>query len=130
MLEAKLRLPLCRATRNVHGTIYGGSMYAAVDPLHAVLVAVHLGPDYHVWMKSAKIEFRRPGRGDLYAHAHLHRRDIDAIRAALVNENKVDRDFSLSLTDADGEIAAQFTLTLHCRRRQAHESPMNALVFP
>ena len=130
MLEAKLRLPLCRATRNVHGTIYGGSMYAAIDPLHAVLVATQLGPDYHVWMKSAKIDFRRPGRGDLYAHAHLHSRDIAAIRAALDHENKVDRDFAIALTDPDGEVAAQFTLTLHCRRRQPHESPMHSVVFP
>lgn len=130
MLEAKLRLPLCRATRNIHGTIYGGSMYAAVDPLHAVLVAIHLGPDYHVWMKSAKIEFRRPGRGDLYAHARLHPRDLDAIRTALVHENKIDRDFDLSLTNSKGEVAAQFTFTLHFRRRQPHERPMHGVVFP
>ena len=128
-LEAKMRLPLCRVTRNIHGTIYGGSMYAAVDPLHAVMVAAHLGPDYHVWMKSARIEFRRPGRGALYAHARLDRREIDAIRAALVREHKVDHDFSLDLTDADGEVAAHFTLTLHCRRRLAHEPPMHGVVF-
>ena len=130
LMEAKLRLPLCRATRNIHGTIYGGSMYAAVDPLHAVMVARHLGPDYHVWMKSAKIEFRRPGRGDLYAQARLHPVDLDQIRAALGQEGKVDRDFSLALTDATGEVAAHFTLTLHCRRRLAHERPMHGVVFP
>jgi len=130
LMEAKLRLPLCRATRNIHGTIYGGSMYAAVDPLHAVMVARHLGPDFHVWMKSAKIEFRRPGRGDLYAQARLHPVDLDQIRAALVQQGKVDHDFSLALTDATGEVAAQFTLTLHCRRRLAHERPMHGVVFP
>ena len=130
MLEARLRLPLCRATRNIHGTIYGGSMYAAVDPLHAVMVAIHLGPDYHVWMKAAKIEFRRPGRDDLYAHVRLQRREIDALRTALVHENKVDRDFEISLADATGEVAAAFTLTLHFRRRLAHEPPMHGVIFP
>ncbi|MBI3884316.1 MAG: YiiD C-terminal domain-containing protein [Opitutae bacterium] len=130
MMEAKLRLPLCRTTRNVHGTIYGGSMYAAVDPLHAVMVAIQLGPDYHVWMKSAKIEFRRPGRGDLHAHARLHQQDLDAIRAALASEQKVDRDFAVALADPDGEIAAHFTLTLHIRRRLPHEPPMHGAVFP
>lgn len=130
MMEAKVRLPLCRGTRNLHGTIFGGSMYAAVDPLQAAMAAIHLGPDYHVWMKSARIEFRRPGRGDLHAHARIHRKELDAIRAALVDENKVDRDFEISLTDADGVIAAHFVLTLHFRRRQAHERKMQNIVFP
>jgi acyl-coenzyme A thioesterase PaaI-like protein len=105
-------------------------MYAAIDPLHAVMIASHLGPDFHVWMKSAKIDFRRPGRGDLFAHARIHRSDIDALRAALVEEAKVDRDFEISLTDAEGTVAAHFTLTLHVRRRQSHERPMHSVVFP
>ncbi len=130
LLEARLRLPLGRATRNIHGTIYGGSMYAAIDPLHAVLVAAHLGPNYHVWMKSAKIDYLRPGRGDLFARARIQPRDIAEIRAALEHEKKIDRDFSLSLVDADGLIAAQFTLTLHFRHRQAHERKMHNVVFP
>ena len=130
LLETKVRLPLCRATRNIHGTIYGGAMYAAVDPLHAVMMAAHLGPDYHVWMKSAKIEFRRPGSGDLYAHARLLPQDIEAVRAALLQEDKVDRDFALSLADQAGAVSALFTLTLHFCRRSAHDRPMQSFVFP
>lgn len=130
MLEIKVRVPLNRATRNLHGTIYGGAMYAAVDPLHAVIVAAHLGPDYHVWMKSARIDFKRPGRSDLFAHARVHRHELDEIRAALVRHHKLDRDFSLSLADAAGEVSAHFTLTVHIRRRSAHEPTMHRIVFP
>jgi acyl-coenzyme A thioesterase PaaI-like protein len=129
LLEARVWLPLCRATRNIHGTIYGGSMYGAVDPLHAVMLAMHLGPDYHVWMKSAKIEFRRPGRDDLYAHARLQQTDIEAIRSALGHAKKVDRDFTLSLANADGVISAQFTLTLHFCHRPAHAPALPRVVF-
>ena len=130
MREVTVRLPLNRTTRNLHGTIYGGSMYAAVDPLHAVLVAYHLGPDFHVWMKSAKIDFLRPGRGELLASARLHPHELEEIRAALVPASKIDRDFSLVLADAAGEVAAHCTLTLHIRRRKAHEPTMQRIVFP
>lgn len=130
LLETRVRLPLCRATRNLHGTIFGGSMYAAVDPLHAVMMAVHLGPDYHVWMKTAKIEFRRPGRGALYAHARLLRQDIEAIRSALAREDKTDRDFAINLADEAGVISALFTLTLHFCRRSPHKRPMEFLFAP
>jgi len=130
LLEARVWLPLNRATRNIHGTIYGGSMYAAIDPIHAVMIAANLGPDFHVWMKSATIDFQRPGRRDLFAHVRLRRSEIEEIRTALTREPKVDRAFALTLADASGEIAASFVLTVHVRRRQSHEAPMHGVVFP
>lgn len=130
-LELRIRIPLNRATRNLHGTIYGGTMYAAVDPLHAVLLARHLGPAYHVWMKAARIEFRRPGRHDLYATARVSPSDLDEIRRALEQQPKLDRDFSVALTDVTGSfVAAQVTTTVHVRHRAAHEPPMEAIVYP
>lgn len=127
--ELRIRLPLTRATRNLHGTIYGGAMYAAVDPLHAVLVTRHLGPDFHVWMKSARIDFRRPGRSDLFALARVTPQDIAELRATLETSPKTDRDFQLQLVDARGTVAADVTLTVHIRRRAAHEQPMQNVVF-
>ena len=128
-LAAKLHLPLCRVTRNLHGTIYGGSMYAAIDALHAVLIATNLGPAYHVWMKAAQIEFRRPGRGDLFADARITSVELDEIRSALETETKIDRDFPLSLADASGEVAAQFRLTVHIRRRRTQDREMEGILY-
>ncbi|MFI5337439.1 MAG: PaaI family thioesterase [Opitutales bacterium] len=130
LMEIDIRLPLNRATSNLHGTIYGGAIYAAVDPLHAVMVATHLGPDYHIWMKSARIEFRRPGRTDLHARVRLHAHELEEIRAALITAHKVDREFSVSLVDTKGEPAAHVYLTVHIRRRQHHEAPMQSIAFP
>ncbi len=127
--EITVRLPLNRLTRNLHGTIYGGSMYAAVDPLHAVLVAYHLGPDFHVWMKSAQIDFRRPGRTDLLATATVSAHEIDEIRAALAHTNKLDRIFKLALTAPDGHVAAQVAFTVHIKRRGQHEPVMDDVIF-
>lgn len=127
--EITVRLPLNRLTRNLHGTIYGGSMYAAVDPLHAVIVAYHLGPDFHVWMKSAQIDFKRPGRSDLVATARISQHEIEELRTALARENKLDRVFKLNLTTADGEVAAHCTFTVHIKRRGKHEPAMSDVVF-
>ncbi len=127
--EISIRLPLDRTTRNLHGTIYGGAMYAAVDPLHAVLVATHLGPDFHVWMKAAQIEFRRPGRIDLTATARVSEHELDEIRSALAREPKIDRDFKLNLTDASGHVCVHFNLTVHSKRHGRHEPAMHAVVF-
>jgi acyl-coenzyme A thioesterase PaaI-like protein len=127
--EITVKLPLNRLTRNLHGTIYGGAMYSAVDPLHAVIVAYHLGPDYHVWMKSAQIDFKRPGRTDLLATARVSEHELDEIRAALAHATKLDRVFKLALTSADGEVSAHVTFTVHIKRRGKHEPVMDDVVF-
>lgn len=127
--EITVKLPLNRLTRNLHGSTYGGAMYAAIDPLHAVIIANHLGPDFHVWMKFAQIDFKRPGRADLFATAKVSAHELDEIRAALTRAPKIDREFSLNLATADGQVAAHFTLTVHIKRRGRHEPAMQDIVF-
>ena len=65
--ELRVRLPLSRRTRNYVGTIFGGSMYAAVDPFQMLMLIQRLGPEYVVWDKAATIRFRQPGRSTLTA---------------------------------------------------------------
>lgn len=130
LTEIDVLLPLNRATRNIHGTIYGGAIYSAVDPLHAVLVAAHLGPDFHVWMKSARIEFRRPGRTGLRATVRLTEHDLARIRSALSRSTKVDHEFAVSLADDQGVVAALVHLTVHACRRRHGDAPMSKIVFP
>ena len=47
--EVRIRLPLSWRTRNVVGTIFGGSMYGAVDPIFMIMLIRLLGADYVVW---------------------------------------------------------------------------------
>jgi acyl-coenzyme A thioesterase PaaI-like protein len=75
MREVRVRLPLDWRTRNLVGTIFGGSMYAAVDRFYALMLMQSLGPDYVVWDKAAAIRYRRPGRTTLALRpVHARRR--------------------------------------------------------
>ena len=65
--EVRVKVPLSWRTRNYVGTIYGGSMYGAVDPIYMVMLIKILGPDYVVWDKAASIRFKKPGTGTLFA---------------------------------------------------------------
>jgi len=115
--EIRIRLPLGWRTRNYVGTIFGGSMYAAADPILMVMLIRNLGSDYLVWDKSASIRFRRPGRGTLYATFTLDQEELDAIRAALRDADRVDRDYRVELVDAEGVIHAEVEKTIQIRRR-------------
>jgi hypothetical protein len=45
----RIRLPLTGATRNLHHSIFGGSMYSAVDPVHATMLMFHCGQEFAAW---------------------------------------------------------------------------------
>src|SRR6266849_6639758 len=77
--EVRVRLPLSWRTRNYVGTIYGGSLYGAVDGVYMVMLIRILGPEYTVWDKAATIRFRKPGRSTLYARFVIDEEEIATI---------------------------------------------------
>lgn len=115
--EIRIRLPLSRRTRNYVGTIFGGSMYGAVDPIYMVMLIQTLGPGYVVWDKAASIRFRRPGRATLFARFTLDDEELDAIRDALSREPAVERTYTVELADAEGTVHASIEKTIHVRRK-------------
>lgn len=116
--EVRLRLPLSWRTRNYVGTIFGGSMYGAVDPIYMIMLIRALGPQYVVWDKAASIRFRRPGRTTLFARFLITDEEVDAIRAALRDERSTDRVYTVDLVDGDGAVHATVEKTIHVRRKQ------------
>jgi acyl-coenzyme A thioesterase PaaI-like protein len=115
--EARVRLPLNWRTRNYVGTIFGGSLYGAVDPLYMILLIKILGPGYVVWDKAATIRFLKPGRGTLHARFVIEEAEIEAIKKALQTAPSVDRVYSVDLADAAGVVHAAVEKTLYIRRR-------------
>jgi len=116
--EVRVRLPLDRRTRNYVGTIFGGSMYGAVDPVYMIMLIKALGPRYVVWDKAATIRFRRPGRGTLYAVFRVAPEELEAIRAEVAEAGKTEREFTVDMVDAAGEVHATCAKLIHVRRRE------------
>ena len=116
--DVRVRLPLNWRTRNYVGTIYGGSLYGAVDPFYMVMLIRNLGPDYVVWDKAATIRFRKPGRGTLYARFALEEAELDAIKSALVNQRSVDRTYRIELTDVAGAVYASVEKVIYIARKR------------
>lgn len=117
--EVRVKLPLNRRTRNYVGTIFGGSIYGAVDPLYMVMLLRCLGPEYVVWDKSATIRFKKPGKGTLYASFLLDEGELDAIKAALATARSVDRTYIVALTDKAGVVHATIEKVIYIRRKAA-----------
>ena len=117
--EVRIKLPLTWRTRNYVGTLYGGSIYGSVDPIYMMMLIKSLGPDYVVWDKAAAIQFKKPGRGALYAHFKLDAAELDAIRAQLEHDRSIERLYEVHLTDAHGVVHATVEKTTYIRRKDA-----------
>jgi acyl-coenzyme A thioesterase PaaI-like protein len=115
--EMRLSLPLSWRTRNYVGTIFGGSIYSAVDPIYMLMLIHRLGKDYIVWDKSASIQFKKPGRESLHARFIVDDEELAAIRAALETQRSIDRAYSIELKDSAGNVFATVEKLIYIRRR-------------
>lgn len=101
--EVHVEVPLNWRTRNYVGTTFGGSMYAAVDPIYMLMLIRNLGRAYTVWDRAASISFERPGRGTLSAEFHLPESETDDLRTSLSPGDSTTREYEVELVDEDGE---------------------------
>lgn len=115
--EVRIRLPLSWRSRNYVGTIFGGAMYAAVDPIYMIMLIRTLGREYIVWDKAATIRFRKPGRSTLFATFHIEDAELEAIRSATATGEPVDRTYNVDLADADGVVHASVEKIIYVRKK-------------
>lgn len=114
--ELRVKLPLNIQTRNYVGTMFGGSMYAAVDPFHMIMLIRALGKGFVVWDKAAAIRFKKPGKTTLYARFTLDDAELEAIHAETLAARSIDRTYRIDLVDAQGVVHAEIDKVIYIRR--------------
>jgi acyl-coenzyme A thioesterase PaaI-like protein len=115
--EVRVKIPLNWRTRNYVGTIFGGSLYAGIDPIYMLMLIKNLGGEYIVWDRAAKIRFRRPGKEALFADFRLTQEDLDEIKAILETRRAVDRVYTVELADKSGKVHAIIEKTLYIAKK-------------
>ena len=115
--EVRVKLPLNWRTRNYVGTIYGGSIYGAIDPIYMLMLMKILGPEYTVWDKAAKVRFRKPGKGALFADFQLSADEIDEIKSLAETSRSLDRIYNVELKSNDGVVHAEIEKTLYIAKK-------------
>ncbi|MBP6003791.1 MAG: DUF4442 domain-containing protein [Pyrinomonadaceae bacterium] len=116
--RVSVKVPLSWRTRNYYGTIYGGSIYGAVDPIYVLMLVKILGGEYVVWDKAAKIRFKRPGKETLFVDFHLSPEEIAEIKRLAETEKSIDRVYHLELKDKNGVVHAFIEKTIYISKRK------------
>lgn len=115
--EVQIQIALNWQTRNLVKTIFGGSLYGAVDPIYMIMLMKLLGPTYQVWDKSASIRFKKPGRTRLQATFKIDEDEIREIKTLLEQEAKIDRIYTVELVDHEGTVHASVEKVINIRKK-------------
>tara|TARA_B100000767_G_scaffold193362_1_gene180473 strand:- start:3 stop:536 length:534 start_codon:yes stop_codon:yes gene_type:complete len=102
--KIQIKLPFSYKNTNYVNTIFGGSMFAAVDPFPMTQLMNLIGDDYVVWDKAAEIFFIRPAKEDLYAEFIYSLDELDEIKKKVKEQNEFEIIKSTKLTNKDKSI--------------------------
>ncbi len=111
--EVRIAVSHSWRTKNVFGTTFGGSIYAAVDPIYAVMLLKALPDGYTVWDRAATIEFEKPATEPLYARFTISDAELESIQETLEERPSTTRSYDVSLVSADGTVHATATKTVY-----------------
>ncbi|BAO75646.1 PaaI family thioesterase [Winogradskyella sp. PG-2] len=109
----KIRLRLNWKNRNYAGSIFGGSMLSATDPIYMIQLIQILGEDYVVWDKSVKARYKKPAKSTIYGEFIFTAEEISNIKQSVRENNQIDIVKTMSLVDDNQNIIATFNKTLY-----------------
>lgn len=106
---AHVKICRCILNRNYNRSIFGGTIYSASDPFYVVLfhqILKNKGYDVKLWLKSASIDYIKPGKCNLYFSIHLSNDNIHEALHKLDTDGKFIKTFPVKITNKEGVLHA------------------------
>ena len=102
--QVKIKIPLSYKNKNYVGSIFGGSLFAAVDPIPMIQLMYILKEEYIVWDKSAHIRFKRPAREHMYASFEFTEAEIQEILQKVKDHKEIEHHKITHITNKSADI--------------------------
>ncbi|MDB5021430.1 MAG: hypothetical protein JWQ28_2557 [Pedobacter sp.] len=109
---------------NYNGSIFGGTIYCATDPVYALLfdqVLQRKGFKVRVWLKSASIQYLKPGRSNLYFTVLLTDEMLEEAIHALNTVGKFVKAYPIEILNKEGELCATVMNEVYVRNLHTGE---------
>ncbi len=115
--------------RNYNRSIFGGTIFSASDPFYAILFDQALqrrGIKSRVWLKSAEIQYLKPGRTTLYFKIDITEADLNEAEQTLQKVGKFVRRFPMEIYDKNGVLCAKVQNEVYIRNLHKGEEDIVA----
>jgi len=107
-------------TLNFGKAIFGGTIYTATDPFYAMLfgqLLKHKGYHVSIWLKSASIQFLRPGRTDLHYRISITDEMINEAEEALNKKGVFIKSYSIEIYSKTDDLYAVAKNEIYIRKK-------------
>ena len=97
-------------TTNLGNSIFGGTIFSATDPFYALLFGQLMqrrGFKVTVWLKSAEIEYIKPGTTDLHYTIRISAGMAEEAAATLDTEGRFVKAYPIEIFNTSGELCAR-----------------------
>lgn len=104
--------------RNYNASIFGGTIYSGADPFYCVLYSRALAKAHIsvvAWVKSASIDYIKPGRNALNLQFNLSSEDLTAAKISLRTTGKFVRSHAISILDAQKKCCASVKMVVYLK---------------
>lgn len=111
--------------KNYNGSIFGGTIYAATDPFYALLFDQLLqrqGFKVRVWLKSASIQYLKPGRSALFFTIIITDEMLNDAIEALNTSGKFVKAYPMEIKNRAGEVCATVMNEVYVRNLHSGEN--------
>ncbi len=106
--------------RNYNGSIFGGTIFSATDPFYAILfdqLMQRRGFKVRVWLKSASIQYIKPGMSTLYFSLKITAEMIADAEQSLKINGKFVKSYPVLLFNKKGELCASVMNEVYLRNK-------------
>jgi acyl-coenzyme A thioesterase PaaI-like protein len=122
--KVEIRIALNYKNRNYMGTMFGGSMLSATDPIYMIQLLQILGDNYVVWDKSTNIRFRKPANQHSFAVFEFTKYEIEEIRKDVLQNKEIDLVKTINIESKDNQVFAIVEKTIYITTKSHYKEKL------
>lgn len=126
--DCELKINKSVLNKNMNGTIFGGSIFSSVDPIYSVMfwqIFAWKKIKVQTWLKSAHIQYVKPGATDLFVHFHLDEKEVNDAEAALNDVGKFVRSYTIEIKNKYNEVCAIAQTEVYIRKISGEQKTLS-----
>ena len=127
--HCRVRVARVPWTRNLQGTVFGGTIFSAADPFMAVLfwqIFAHRGQRVQAWLRRARVHYKKPAASALTLDFRLTVEEIDEAAAALGERGRFARFYSTEAIDRAGDVCCSVETEVYLKVPGAGQREVSA----
>lgn len=119
--EVDVKIPISYKNRNYAGTIFGGSLFSATDPIYMVQLIQIIGTDYIVWDKSSIVNFKRPANTDVFVEFRFSPAEVEQLKADVADQKELDITKMVVIKNASGKVICEIEKTIYVAEKEYYK---------